>query len=239
MIIFFIHRMGSSYLMQALKACKDTQIYGDYGEILTPSEINKTKFVHILNLSDRELYKYTCNKLDKYFNYLHIKSNSNNICSKISIYQVQDLIKSDDKNLLDILKKSKIIIMNRNSLDVYISMLKATKNNKWGWVDTSNMKVYIEPYEYLIWNKNFQDTYKILYDYLKDHNLSYINIDYQEIDNHDFDDYMKTKYIANKLNLEIDPDKFRTINFLVKQDKKETPDKIINYEELKNILDNL
>lgn len=237
-LVFFIFRTGSSFVMQALRSCYNTEIYGDYGEILTLSEIKKTGFNP--NISDNYLEQYAMTNLDGYIRYLSQKSNEQYVCSKISLFQMYDHIDKRSLALRSILTKQNthVIIITRNLLDVFISWKKATINNRWGWDDTTQTKITIQSDEFISWHNDTKNKYKSLYDTLITLNKPYTVINYDEM-NKCSSNMNKLKYILQKvyqsgINLKINFSKFRETKFLEKQDKNtKHKDQIENYHEFK------
>lgn len=237
-LVFFIFRTGSSFIMQTLRTCYNTEIYGDYGEILTLSEIKKTGFNP--NIPDYQLEQYAMANLDGYLRYLTQKSNKQYICSKISLFQMFEHIDKRSLALRSILTRQNthVVIITRNLLDVFISWKKASKNNRWGWDDTTDLKIPLSSEEFISWHNDTRNKYKSLYDTLSALNKPYTIINYDEM-NKSSSNMNKMKYILQKIyqtgiNLKINFNKFRETKFLEKQDKNtKHKDQIENYHEFK------
>lgn len=243
LLVLFVFRTGSSYIMQALRSCKDTYVFGDYGEVLTLSEIKKTGFAKSLMLDDKKLPKYAFEKLEGYLRYLSYYAKGEIVCSKISLFQIQEYIDGKNKMFQDIVsrKNTKILVLTRNPLDIYISWQKARETKRWGWLDTTGMKVSIDINHFCQWNCKLQTTYRKLFNYLKSINKPYTTIDYDEL-NGVYNDMAKIRLVTRKLattglKLELDVDKYRNTKFLFKQDRSTKHEqKIKNYEEVEEKL---
>lgn len=225
LLVFFVFRTGSSYVMQALRSCEDTYVFGDYGEVLTLSEIKKTGFAKDLMLQDTVLESYAFDKLEGYLRYLAHYSPDNIVCSKISLFQIEQYINNRSSTFESIIKNknTKILILTRNALDIYISWQKARDTKQWGWLDTTGLKVDVDVDQFSLWNGQFQNSYKNLFKYLDSLNKKYVTLDYDEL-NKLYNDNSKINLIIKKLktidvNLVLDYTRFKNTKFLVKQDR--------------------
>lgn len=240
-LVFFIFRTGSSFIMQILRSCYSTQIYGDYGEILTLSEIKKTGYCS--TVPDENLEQYAINNLDGYIRYLNQNSKEPYVCSKISLFQIYEHIEKKSMALRNILTKQNthVVVITRNLLDVFISWKKASKLNRWGWDDTTSMKISLSPEEFISWHNDTKNKYDSFFALLNSMNKQYTIINY--------DDFVKCgsnmnkmKYILQKLyqsgiSLKINFGQFRDTKFLEKQDKNtKHKDQIENYHPFKDEL---
>lgn len=240
-LVFFIFRTGSSFIMQTLRSCYNTEIYGDYGEILTLSEIKKTGYGN--TIPDDKLEQYAMANLDGYIRYLSQKSKEEYICSKLSLFQMYEHIDKKSMTLRNILTKQNthVIIITRNLLDVYISWKKATKLNRWGWDDTTGMKLSLLPEEFISWHNDTKSKYDSFFTLLNSFNKPYTVINYDDM-NKCSSNMNKMKYILQKIylsgiNLKINFGKFRDTKFLEKQDKNtKHKDQIENYHTFKDEL---
>lgn len=243
-LVFFIYRTGSSFIMQALNSCLGAKIFGDYGEILTPSEIRQTGFANTIDIDDSGLANYAVNNIEGYLRYLSSISDPNAIiCSKISLFQLEHHIKNKTIQFRNIISKpnTKIIILKRNLLDVYVSLKKANETKKWGWVDTTNIKININPEEYMKWYSETNELYDNLITNLISLNKSFITVNYEELNmiNTDLNKVklILSKLYANEINLRLSYSKFQSTNFLIKQDRNlKHKDKIENYNEIRDLM---
>lgn len=240
-LVFFIFRTGSSFIMQVLNSCYSTHMYGDYGEILTLSEIKQTDFAKDLSIPNIETYANT--NLDYYIRYLQTNSPQPILLSKLSLFQIFDHIENKTITFRNTIKSptTHLIIITRNLLDVYISWKKTTETKKWGWVDTSDIKITVNPEEFYEWYNETSYKYTCLFDSLTALNKPYVIINYDEMNKH-VSTMAKIKYILttlykNNINLKLNLHKYNQTTFLPKQDTcSRHKDQIANYEEFKTFL---
>lgn len=230
-IVLFVYRTCSSYLMQVLRTCDQVYTIGDYSEVLTESEISKSKYPIVTD----NLSKYCHDNLEDYLNYLSRINKNEILAVKISLLQIEMLIKKKDQTLLKILndKETKVVILTRNYLDIYVSFLKAMHLNKFSRHDTTNMKTIIDCDHFYNWYNRVNNLYELIMKLVN----NYVLLDYSEIEN--LSDSDKMSYIINKMNMNliVNIDKYKKENFLFKQDKnKNMKDKIDNYDELVKFL---
>ena len=129
----------------------------------------------------------------------------------------------DNKNIQNILIKSKLVIfLKRNLIDTYISLLKVNESKKWNSCNTTNLKVIFDEQEYIdLVNKTNKWYCKIL-DIVKKYNIDYINIYYEDI--------IKEKNIDNQLSYIINIINNKNIKLNIKES--------INYDNIINKQDN-
>ena len=234
--VFFFGRTGSSYLMQVFKSCNKTKVLSAYGEIFTSVDLILKSF----NITNKNSEWAKNNPID-YLDLItsNIK-NHDNLFSKIQIKYFMSLSPDQQARLINY-PDSKIIIIKRNILDTYISDIKAKQVNKMSMIDTSEIKIYLDINDFLEYHTLVTSYYKRLTEILRENNKKYLIINYEDIHKNILEEN-KIKYILDRikfldLELSINPDIYKTINFVFKQDKNtHVRDKILNYHELHKIL---
>lgn len=242
--VLFIGRTGSTYLMQTFDTLNECRVLCAYGEIFTSIEAIMRTFHADTKLNIiPEMYKsYALDNPYEYIQFIDENVPDKYLFSKI---QIPYLIQKHDDLIKKILsyKNCKLIIVKRNLLDSYISEKKAEMANKWSKVDTTDMKITINPEEYVKYYSRINSAYIKIINIIKSLNKEYLIINYDDIHKNNINDREKTNIIISKLktinlNLEINNTKYEKMEFLFLQDKnKDICEKISNYDELKSYLD--
>jgi hypothetical protein len=135
-----------------------------------------------------------------------------------------------------------VIFLYRNPIDIYISKCKTRHTNKWINFDTTNVKIIFNKREYEFLKKDILDYINQCTKYCINHNVPYVNIYYEyfvmlaESEQQVYlQKLFQTASNIDLLNKNIDCDSF----LCKKQDKcNNYHHKIINYDEVKEYLDN-
>ncbi len=229
--VLFIGRTGSSYLMQLFSCLKHSRVLCTYGEIFTSIEPIVKLFK--LDMSKDHVLNYP---------YEYIQSIDNNITdpylfSKLQIHYLTTLKDETIKKILNY-KNCKIIIVRRDPLHSYISEQKAKKTNKWSKKDTTNLKIRVDPKDFV----NYRNKNNLAYDKLIRliGNKKFLTIKYEDL--HKFDSHReKLIYLIRQLRhiglrMIISDMKLKKADLLKIQDRnKDVKDRVTNYIELKNI----
>jgi hypothetical protein len=236
--VLFFGRTGSSYLMQVFKSCHKTKVLSAYGEIFTSIDIILRSF----NIDNKNT-EWAINNPIEYLDLINNKIKNTNIdylFSKIQIKYFMNLSPDQQSRLINY-PDSKIIIIKRNILDTYISEVKAKQVNKMSMVDTSDIKIHLDINDFLEYYKLVISYYKRLTELLRENNKKYLILNYEDIHenrlNVDKINYILEKLKYLDLNLNINHDMYKSINFVFKQDRNTSiKNKILNYHELNKIL---
>jgi LPS sulfotransferase NodH len=75
---------------------------------------------------------------------------------------------------------NEFILLKRNFLESYISLLKAQKSDIWFNIDTANTKIAINPNRFNHELEKYEREYDNIEKKLQEHNIDYLNIDYDK-----------------------------------------------------------
>lgn len=224
-------RTGSNYfceiLNQYINICSNHELFNKI-----ECFINK-KYKYIINTELLEL-----RKIDPlmFFNKIISEMKEPIISHKMLLDQCKDI-----KLIDSIIKQSKFIIfLHRNPIDQYISLLKAYKSTKWIIADTTNIKIRFDISEYNNNEKIANSMYVNIKDICISNSIKFIQIYYEYF--HKMNQKDQVEYLSLILTNYIDIDiiiKNNYYNIFKKQDlSKSYADKIENYEEVKDFIEN-
>jgi hypothetical protein len=129
-----------------------------------------------------------------------------------------------------------IILLERsNRLHSYVSLLKGRQIDKWYGVDTSDIKVTVNPAGFIIEQQRSLNWYKEIRELLGSKN--YLEVNYEK----DLSNINKTSFYAlfdpwfEKIKLPVNKSNYE-LQFYSKQDKQPIENSILNYDVIKNTL---
>lgn len=132
-----------------------------------------------------------------------------------------------------------VILLERTSrLHSFVSLLKGRQINKWYSVDTSDIKVTVDPEAFIFEQQRSLNWYKELRELLSSKN--YLEINYEK----DLSNVNEESFYAlcnpwfEKIKLPVNKNKYE-LQFYSKQDKRPIEQSIINYDVIKNTLYNI
>ena len=172
----------------------------------------------------------------------HPKEAMDVLSSMISHYKIIKLhdfmFKQMDLEFIFNDPETKFIVLERSSkIKQYISGINANKLRKWQHVDTSDMKVQIDPSEFLKFKQASNSWYQDIEAKLQKNGCDYLKLNYEE----DLEELDQTLLLA-KINNWLDRNGIRYINtgykvkFFNKQNNSPVEDLIVNYDEIKDLL---
>jgi|LauGreDrversion4_2_1035121.scaffolds.fasta_scaffold21318_5 hypothetical protein len=141
-------------------------------------------------------------------------------------------------NLKEIINEPNIevILLERsNRLHSFVSLLKGRQINKWYGVDTSDIKVVVDPQEFINEQQRSLNWFKELRELLR--SKEYLEINYEK----DLSNISKESFYSlcdpwfEKIKLPVNKSKYE-LKFYSKQDKQPIEHSIINYDVIKNTL---
>ena len=236
-ICFAIERTGSSLIMDLMKRNSNRIFYQDecfhrqacHG--FEESNLKKFSEMYNINASDinsASLIEFIHNNPIKFleFNKKFVIKDSDYFAFKL----FRSHLNSPQIDSILLNYKTKILILKRRPIDIFISYRKAQKINKWNSFDTSNISLEIDYFDFLEWHKNTSEWYKFIEKKLINHNLPFTYLNYEDLINFSFDKTLKIIY--ESLNLK---DEYKNKMFiephLRKQDISNYEKKIINWEQ--------
>jgi len=225
-------RSGTTFILSELRKINELninlEIYNPTVDLM--SMINK-KYINFIDIENKNAFEI----IDSLLNI----SKEKYILHKIFLQFFKDY--KNNENIFSIINKSNyIIFIKRNFLDIYISLKKVKISNKWGLIDTSDIKIHFDIKEFKTYEKNYKEWFHYIKQKCIELDKPFITIDYDElmvIQN----DNDRLQHILSKLKLIINDELTinKEFNYMTKQDNSEKyEDKIENYEEVKDFISN-
>jgi len=149
-------------------------------------------------------------------------------------FEELDLI---SKGLLDLPNVEVILLERTGRLHSYVSKLKARQYDKWHNVDTSDIKVHVDPKDFLEDQTRSLNWYKYMRSELTARNKDYLEVNYEQ----DLDNFNKEKFYSLvdswlvKTGLDLEKSSYE-MKYFKKQNNAPIENSIENWEELSSII---
>ena len=248
-LLLYIARTSSSYIWQLFKGIKDVKIYGEImngpEKYLRPLGA-KDKIIDLQDDEDVSYHEFAKKKLPEYLKFLENSTKEPFYFTKVSLVHIFGLIKSKNPKLREILKdeNTKVIVLQRNLIDTYISLKKVGITNRWRELDTTDLKIEIDNDDFLDYYERMTMLYRNIFELLGD--KDYLLLSYEELHGNSGEksDLEKVKYVIWRIKkelgvkLELDKEHFTDLRLMFKQDKNlHHSEKITNYKSFLKFLE--
>jgi len=252
-LLLYIARTGSSYLWQLFKNFKGVHVYG---EVLNGPE----KYLKPLNASSKlgiddntEAYRaFVKDNLTQYLEFLSKHSTEPYIFTKISLVHIANLIKQKSEVIINIIASpnTKVILLERNFIDTYVSLKKVSITSAWRDYDTTDIKITIDLSDFSEYCDRMSLLYRNIKEILASRKEPFMVSNYDDFHTHDDSDWNKLVKLQGSLlsqlglRLDIDIERFEEVTerevspFMAKQDKNsQHKDKIQNYKAIQGLIE--
>jgi len=236
-ICFGTERTGSSLIMDLMKKNSNRIFYQDEcfhkKSCIGFEEGNLIKFsemynINASNINSKSLVEFIHNNPLKFldFNRKFVIKDANYFTFKL--FRTHLGSKEIDKILLNY--ESKILIVKRRPIDIFISLKKAIKIDMWNNFETSKISLEIDYLDFLAWHKIISEWYKLIEKKLIKHKLPFSFLHYEDLVNFSYNKTLDIIYESINLEDEYKNEKF-TQPYLKKQDNSNYEKKIINLDQ--------
>lgn len=227
-------RSGTSYFYGALDRYKGVCSHSD---LFDPVDIH-------VNQKHKKLINETTFELRKedplaFFDKILLISKGRFISHKMLLSHMNESVMGRELYEAVVKRSNLVLFLTRNGIDRYISNLKAQKIQSWAHIDTTNIKIEFDIYNYEDIRENNEINTYYIKDFCQIHSLKIVEIKYDEFFKLNEDE--REIFLTNILE-EAFSEKFQInktiVNYFTKQDLSTSyADKIENYEEVKDYIE--
>lgn len=233
-LLLYIARTSSSYIWQIFKLFQNIKVYGEImnGPEKYLKKLNANEKLEFLNeQSENQDYRNFAKKhFDQYIEFLDHSTDQKYFFTKVSLVHIYNLLQQESPILEKVFAKpdTKIIVLERDLIDTYVSLQKVKLTGKWREFDTTNITVRVDEEDFQDYSNRMTSLYNKLYTILGKIRKKHLLIKYNHLHNNPEvgqDNLCKISWLQLQLqkhlnlNLELDPERYINTKLMFKQDR--------------------